>query len=212
MKLAIPPPVVRVVATPLVNTLARSWRFRTIGEDRWQEVLSRGVPYIFLLWHEVLVPLMWHHRHRQIAIIVSRGREGRYLSDYAAGLGYRILAGSSSRGGPRALLGAVRALREGSPVAITPDGPRGPRRELKPGVLQAAQRGDAWVIPLHAMTDRAWHLRSWDRLCIPKPRAAITVGYGEPFRVSGPGPAGVEEALVHARQAMVALETEMAAT
>jgi lysophospholipid acyltransferase (LPLAT)-like uncharacterized protein len=201
--------VVRVLGTPIVNALAGSWHFRTVGEARWQGVLARRVPYIFLLWHEALVPLLWHHRHRQIAIIVSQGREGRYLSDYASGLGYRILAGSSSRGGPRALLGAVRALREGNAVAITPDGPRGPRRALKPGVLQAAQRGGAWVVPLHATCERAWRLRSWDRLCIPKPRAPVLVGYGEPFRVES-GPDALMRAATTTAEAMVRLEAEMA--
>ncbi|HET9065791.1 MAG TPA: DUF374 domain-containing protein [Gemmatimonadales bacterium] len=210
MKLSVPPAVVRGLGTPLVNALARSWRYQSVGESRWQEVLSRRVPYIFLLWHEALVPLLWHHRHRQIAIIVSRGREGRYLSDYASGLGYRILAGSSSRGGPRALLGAVRALREGNPVAITPDGPRGPRRELKVGILQAAQRGGAWIVPLHASATSAWYLRSWDRLCIPRPGARITVGYGAPFRV-GAGSAAIAEAQAHAVAAMHHLESEMTA-
>ncbi len=209
MKVSVAPRVVSVLGTPLVNALARSWRYQSIGESRWQEVLSRRVPYIFLLWHEALVPLLWHHRHRQIAIIVSRGREGRYLSDYASGLGYRILAGSSSRGGPRALLGAVRALREGNPVAITPDGPRGPRRELKVGILQAAQRGGAWIVPLHATASSAWYLRSWDRLCIPRPRARITVGYGDPFRV-GAGSSAIGDAQDVAGAAMARLEAEMA--
>ncbi|MEO8479583.1 MAG: lysophospholipid acyltransferase family protein [Gemmatimonadota bacterium] len=209
MKLSVAPRVVSALGTPLVNALARSWRYQSIGEPRWQEVLSRRVPYIFLLWHEALVPLLWHHRHRQIAIIVSRGREGRYLSDYASGLGYRILAGSSSRGGPRALLGAVRALREGNPVAITPDGPRGPRRELKVGILQAAQRGGAWIVPLHATASSAWYLRSWDRLCIPRPRAQITVGYGDPFRVES-GASAIGDAQDNAAAAMCRLEAEMA--
>ncbi|HPF62440.1 MAG: lysophospholipid acyltransferase family protein [Gemmatimonadales bacterium] len=210
MKVAVPAGLVRVVGTPLVNMLAGSWRIRTVGEARWQSILARRVPYIFVLWHEALVPLLWHHRHRQIAIIVSRGREGRYLSDYASGLGYRILSGSSSRGGPRALLGAVRALGEGNAVAITPDGPRGPRRELKPGVLQAAQRGAAWVVPLHATCAKAWRLRSWDRLCIPKPGAAVTVGYGEPYQVEA-GPDGLARGMRHTTEAMARLEAEMGA-
>lgn len=208
MKLAVPRGVVRLIGTPMVNALARSWRFHTLGEARWHDILARRVPYIFLLWHEALVPLLWHHRHRQIAIIVSQGREGRYLSDYASGLGYRILAGSSSRGGPRALLGAVRALREGNPVAITPDGPRGPRRELKVGVLQAAQRGDAWIVPLHATASPRWRLKSWDRMVVPRPRARILVGYGEPFAV-GTGPLAIASAEDTAIRAMRQLEAEM---
>lgn len=199
-----------MLGTPIVTGLARSWRYRTVGESRWQEVVRRGQPYIFLLWHEAFYPLLWHHRNLGIAIVVSLGREGQYLGDYASRLGYRILPGSSSRGGARALLGAVRALDEGSPVAITPDGPRGPWRCVKPGVVQAAQRAGAWIVPLHAIATPSWRLGTWDRLVIPRPRAAITVGYGEPFRVE-PGPAALPAAIEHARHAMQALEAEMVA-
>lgn len=210
MKLAIPRSVVRVAGSPIVDALARSWRFSTIGEERWQQVLAAGDPYILMLWHEALVPLLWHHRHRQIAIIVSKAREGRYLSDYASRVGYRILSGSSSNGGARALLGAVRALEEGKPVAITPDGPRGPRRQLKPGVMQAAQRSGAWVVPLHARCASAWCLDSWDRLRVPRPRSRIMVGYGKPFRVE-PGAAALAESCQQGVAAMQRLESEMGA-
>ena len=98
-------------------------------------------PHVFLLWHEALLPLLWHHRNQAIMIVVSEAREGQYLADFAASLGYRPVRGSSTRGAARALLGAVRELQAGHSVAFTPDGPRGPRRELKPGVVAAAQRG-----------------------------------------------------------------------
>ena len=119
-----------------------------------------------------------------------------------------MLPGSSSRGGPRALLGAVRSLEDGCPVAITPDGPKGPRRELKPGVIQAAQRADALVVPLHALATPVWRVGSWDRMVIPKPRAQVLVGYGEPFRIDA-GPLGVGKGVERCHEAMVALEAEM---
>lgn len=152
---------------------------------------------MFLLWHEALLPLLWQHRGQGIAIVVSEAREGRYLSDFAASLGYRSLPGSSTRGGARALLRAVRELQSGHAVAFTPDGPRGPRRELKPGVVAAAQRGGAMVVPLHAEADRAWRLHSWDRFMIPKPLARVRIIYGGPFTVS-PGDAGFAEGLERA--------------
>jgi lysophospholipid acyltransferase (LPLAT)-like uncharacterized protein len=154
-------------------------------------------PHVFLLWHEAVLPLLWHHRHQGVAIVVSEAREGRYLADFAAGLGYRPLYGSSTRGGTRALLGAVRELRAGRAVAFTPDGPRGPRRELKPGVVAAAQRGGATIIPIHAKADRAWRLHSWDRFMIPKPFARVDISYGHPFEVA-PGQVGFAEAVERA--------------
>ncbi len=208
MKFPVPPAVVRFCAAPLVTALSRSWRFETHQVDRWQRAVDDHKPYIFVLWHEAILPLLWHHRGTGIAIMVSQGREGRYIGDYASRLGYRLLSGSSSRGGPRALLGAVRSLEDGHPVAITPDGPKGPRREIKPGVIQAAQRTGALVVPLHAIADPVWRVGSWDRMAIPKPRARVLVGYGEGFQIAE-GSAGVAAGVERCRQAMHALDAEM---
>ena len=158
-------------------------------------------PHVFLLWHEVLLPLLWQHRHQGVAIVVSEARDGKYLSDLAQSLGYRTVRGSSTRGGARALLGAVRELRAAGAVAFTPDGPRGPRRELKPGVVTAAQRGGAAIVPIHAEADRAWRLHSWDRFVIPKPLARVSVIYGRPFEVAE-GKAGLAEGLALAAKGL----------
>jgi lysophospholipid acyltransferase (LPLAT)-like uncharacterized protein len=190
VRLKVSPETVRAVAAPAIRLLARSWRIRTVHEERWRALYQARRPHVFLLWHEVLLPLLWRHRAQDIAIVVSEAREGQYLTDFALALGYRAVRGSSTRGGARALLGAVRELREGRSVAFTPDGPRGPRRELKPGVVAAAQRGNAVVVPIHAEADRAWRLDSWDRFVIPKPVAKVTVIYGRPFEI-GPGDAGL---------------------
>jgi lysophospholipid acyltransferase (LPLAT)-like uncharacterized protein len=185
------------MASPILRMLASSWRIRLAHEERWRELYEAKRPHVFLLWHEALLPLLWQHRGQGIAIVVSEAREGRYLSDFAASLGYRSLLGSSTRGGARALLGAVRELQAGHAVAFTPDGPRGPRRELKPGVVAAAQRGGAVIVPLHAEADRAWRLHSWDRFMIPQPLARVWITYGRPFEVA-PGDTGFSEGLERA--------------
>lgn len=199
MRLKVSPDAVRRLAAPAIRLLARSWRMRPVHEERWRALYQAGRPHVFLLWHEALLPLLWRHRGQGIAIVVSEAREGQYLADFARSLGYRAVRGSSTRGGARALLGAVRELREGHSVAFTPDGPRGPRRRLKPGVVAAAQRGGGVVVPIHAETAWAWRLHSWDRFLIPKPGALVTVTYGRPFEV-GPGEeglaAGQEEAII----------------
>jgi lysophospholipid acyltransferase (LPLAT)-like uncharacterized protein len=147
----------------------------------------------------VLLPLLWRHRGQSIAIVVSEARDGQYLADLAAALGYRAVRGSSTRGAARALLGAVRELRAGHAVAFTPDGPRGPRRVLKAGVVAAAQRGGGVIVPLHAEADRAWRLDSWDRFMIPKPGARVRIVYGRPFEVAA-GDAGLEAGLADAEE------------
>ncbi len=194
MKLRVPAAAARAVAAPAMRLLAGTWRVRTEHEERWRSLYEAKRPHVFLLWHEVLLPLLWHHRRQGIAIVVSENRDGQYLADFALKLGYRAVRGSSSRGAARALLGAVRELRAGGAVAFTPDGPRGPRRELKPGVVAAAQRGGGVIVPIHARADRGWRLDSWDRFLIPKPAARVTVVYGRPFEVE-PGDGGLATGL-----------------
>ncbi|HEY3934701.1 MAG TPA: lysophospholipid acyltransferase family protein [Gemmatimonadales bacterium] len=208
MKVRLSPGVVRLVAPAVINPLVRSWRFRVHRPDRWKDLVATGRPFIFLLWHEALLPLLWRHRMQQIAIVVSEAREGRYLADYARRIGYHLVPGSSTRGGMRALLGAIRALDDGCTVAITPDGPRGPRRDVKPGVVRAAQRAGAKILPLHAVSDSAWSMGSWDRMLVPKPFAQIDVAYGEPFSV-GPGAEGLAEGLTRCATAMAHIEREL---
>lgn len=174
----------RALAGPAVKALAASWRITTVHEERWRRLYEAGRPHVFLLWHEALLPLLWQHRGQAIVIVVSAARDGQYLADFAATLGYGAVRGSSTRGAARALLGAVRELQAGHAVAFTPDGPQGPRRELKPGVVAAAQRGGGSIVPLHAEADRAWRLNSWDRFLIPKPGARVRIGYGRPFEVA----------------------------
>jgi lysophospholipid acyltransferase (LPLAT)-like uncharacterized protein len=183
VKLKISPAAARPVVSSLVRTLAMTWRIRVRHEERWRSARDEGQPVVFLLWHEVLLPLLWQHRGQGVVIVVSEARDGQYLSDLAESLGYRAVRGSSTRGGMRALLGAVRELQAGRSIAFTPDGPRGPRREIKPGVIAAAQRGGGVIVPLHAEANRAWRLHSWDRFMIPQPLSRVVITYGRPFSI-----------------------------
>ena len=209
MKFRLSPATVRVLAPAIIDPLARSWRFRVRHGDRWQRLVDTGRPFIYLLWHEALIPLLWQHRQQQVTIVVSEAREGQYLSDYASRIGYQLLQGSSTRGGARALLGAIRALEDGCTVAITPDGPRGPRREIKPGVVHAAQRSGAMIMPLHASSRSAWSARSWDQMFLPKPFAEVHLGYGEPFAVE-PGAAGLQAGIAKCAESLACIEQELA--
>jgi len=182
------------ITSHVIRLLAATWRFEVRNDERWRAARR---PQVFILWHETLLPLLWLHRNQGVAIVVSEARDGQYLSDLATALGYGAVRGSSTRGGARALLGAVRQLQAGRSVAFTPDGPRGPRRELKPGVVAAAQRGGGLIVPVHAEADRAWRLHSWDRFMIPKPLARVRVTYGRTFEVPE-GEAGLAEGMARA--------------
>lgn len=201
MKIRVPQLVSRILGGTLASLLARSWRIQAIHENHWEKLRETNESFLFVLWHESLLPLLWRHRKQGIAIVVSEARDGEYLATYAESIGYRLVRGSSTRGAARALLGAVRELEAGHPVAFTPDGPRGPRRELKQGVVAAAQRAAVRILPIHAEADRAWRFASWDRFMLPKPFARVRVVYGEPFLVEG-GAEGLARGMEDTRIAM----------
>jgi lysophospholipid acyltransferase (LPLAT)-like uncharacterized protein len=209
VKFRVPPSAARVLAAPALRLLAASWRIRTVDEHRWRPLFEARRPHVFLLWHEALLPLLWHHRRQSIAIIVSEARDGQYLADFAVRLGYRTVRGSSTRGAARALLGAVRELQEGRAIAFTPDGPRGPRREMTPGVVAAAQRGRGVIVPLHAEASRSWRLHSWDRFMIPKPGAEVVIRYGRPFEVAD-GDSGLAAGLHEAEERLAEIAGSVA--
>jgi lysophospholipid acyltransferase (LPLAT)-like uncharacterized protein len=166
-----------------LRALAATWRYRVVGGEAVQSVRAGGTPVIFSLWHGQLLPLIWHHRNEGVAILVSEHRDGEIIARVATSLGYRLIRGSTTRGGERALLTLAKQLTAGLDAAVTPDGPKGPAKSYAPGALIAAQRSGALIVPIAAHASRAWHLSSWDSFMIPKPFATVTVAYGRPTPV-----------------------------
>jgi lysophospholipid acyltransferase (LPLAT)-like uncharacterized protein len=169
----------------LIGALARTWRVREVGRGGWRRAEAEGRPVVLAFWHGQMLPMLVHHRDRGAAVLISEHRDGEIIARVVRAFGLRAVRGSTSRGGGRALLELAAELRRGSEVAVTPDGPRGPRHAFAPGALVAAQRGGAPIVALVAHVDRAWRLRSWDRFEIPKPFARVTIAYSEPLPVGG---------------------------
>ena len=208
MRIGPPRMLVRALG-PIVSGVATTWRIETVHEERWTAISHDPGPLLVLLWHDALLPLLWYHRNRGVVVVVSRARDGQYLVDQAHRLGYRTVEGSSHRGRVQAMRGALRSLNERAIVAITPDGPRGPRRVIKPGGLAAAQAAGARVITLHAEARPSRRLGSWDRFLVPWPLARVRIAYGPVFEVE-PGERGVTEAVARAGRDLALLEEEIA--
>jgi lysophospholipid acyltransferase (LPLAT)-like uncharacterized protein len=171
------------VGVPLLRALAGTWRVRTVNREGWDALRRDGTGVVLALWHGQMLPLLTTHRDSGIAVLISEHRDGEIIARVARAFGVGTVRGSTSRGGSRALLEMVAHLRRGGEVAITPDGPRGPRHRFSPGALVAAHRSGVPVVGMAAHADRAWRLRSWDEFEIPKPFARITVAYTAPIRV-----------------------------
>jgi lysophospholipid acyltransferase (LPLAT)-like uncharacterized protein len=120
--------------------------------------------------------------------------------------GVELVAGSSTRGGVRAYLQLLQLLRQGSNVCITPDGPRGPAREVKTGVVHLGQRYGCLLVPMGLAVSRQRRLRSWDRTLLPLPFGRVVITLGEPIPVQ----AGTAAATTAAHQLGQALDASSA--
>jgi lysophospholipid acyltransferase (LPLAT)-like uncharacterized protein len=145
---------------------------------------SRLEHAVYALWHEHLLPLAVLHARQGTAVLISQHRDGEILARLMSRWGYLAARGSSTRGGEAGLRLMVRAARAGRPIAFTPDGPRGPARECKPGIVRAAAETGLPIVPVGVAATRARRLRSWDRFLVPLPWATIIVSYGSPLVVN----------------------------
>lgn len=198
----------RWIGLPLVSALAATWRVRVTGAEHEAAARSSGKGFVYVIWHETLLPQVWEHRtRRDITMLVSASLDGDYLASFGEAIGYRTVRGATGQEGRRAFRELTEVLQAGRPVAIAPDGPLGPRRVLSPGAVVAAQRTGALLLPLHATADRGWRFGSWDRFLVPKPFSTVTVRYAAPFAV-GPGETGVETGITRLTEALATLARE----
>ncbi len=167
-------------AARLVLPLARSWRFRDASDpSRPPDRALR--PAVYALWHEGLLPAAVLYAGQGAGVLTSRHRDGEIISRILIELGYLPLRGSSTRGGAEGLRAMIRAGRAGRPLAFTPDGPRGPARRSKPGVIAAATGAGLPIIPVGLAATRGRRLNSWDGFLVPAPGAVVLVSQGAPI-------------------------------
>jgi len=194
-------PIAAAIGPLVIQGLAATWRIRVRGAEHLDALRQARRPFVFVLWHSRILPLLYRHRNEEIVLLISRHRDGQHLANLAERWGYRSVRGSTKRGGEVGLLGIVRALQGGAVVAITPDGPRGPAEQVQPGAVAAAQHAGAVLLPIGAKPSSAWWLGSWDRMCIPKPFARVDVVYGRPIEVA-PGKEGLRGAMEAVERAL----------
>lgn len=170
-----------------LSLLRHSVRLEFVGAqalfDTWQR---RQV--ILAFWHNrlLLMPLATHGQ--RICILTSRSRDGEIATRALQRWGVVSVRGSASRGGASGFLQLVRAYRSGYHLAVVPDGPRGPRYQVKEGVVYLAKATGAPVFPVTYSASSFLQLRSWDRLLIPLPFARCRYYVGEPLLVARHAP------------------------
>jgi lysophospholipid acyltransferase (LPLAT)-like uncharacterized protein len=160
------------------------WTLRFKVEDRARLLdPSFKEPLIWTFWHNRMfaVPLLRlkRTRHRTGAALTSGSRDGAIVAAVMKAFGQKAVRGSSSRRGAAAVRELAGTLEAGEDVAVSPDGPRGPRYTVGPGVVFLAQQTGAAILPIHVEYSRAVRLKSWDRFMVPWPFAEVRIICGE---------------------------------
>jgi hypothetical protein len=168
---------------PVVALLGRTLRWRVDGLEHIDAVLRSGRQPVMAFWHGRILPATCYFRRRGIVVMTSENFDGEWIARIIEKFGYRAARGSTSRGGPRALVEMKRAMEQGQPAGFTLDGPRGPAERAQPGAVWLAKATGNPIVPFHIEAARHWTLRSWDRTQVPKPFSPVAVAIGRPLGV-----------------------------
>lgn len=191
--------VIRWVGPPLLRLWGRTLRVRYLGVRERENGLPRRPVGIFAFWHQRLFALAAIFHHRGFKALVSRHGDGEMLAGLLDGLGIESVRGSTNRGGTQALREILRECKGEIRLAVTPDGPRGPRYSFREGAVYMASRSDLPLYPATVGFAKALQLPTWDGFLIPYPFTRTLVVIDEGIHV--PRDAGRAEIEAARRQA-----------
>jgi lysophospholipid acyltransferase (LPLAT)-like uncharacterized protein len=158
-----------------MDTLDAKWVLYDRAVDPALDCGDRRRIYVF--WHEYILLPLDRMGHRNYSMLLSRHRDADVLARIAGHLGYGTVRGSTFDGGSTSLRELIRTART-SHLAITPDGPRGPRRRLEIGPVYLASKLGMPIVPMGYGYDRPWRINSWDKFAVPRPYSRVRAIYG----------------------------------
>jgi len=170
----------------LIRALFATLRLRVSDPGNYRRSPPPG-PHIYTFWHNRILPatatfrLIYPPGRRGLLVLTSPSRDGMWLELLAANLGMGSIRGSSSRRGAVALLELMDKIEAGYDIAITPDGPRGPRYVLGPGPVYLAAKAGIPIIPAHFKMHGCLRLKTWDGFTIPLPFSQVEITMGAPI-------------------------------
>ena len=168
----------------ITSLISRSIRWEYLIQNKKSDIYKNKKKYIFCCWHNRL--FLGPHllpRNRIINALQSSHSDGMVTSLVFKYLGMNIILGSSKKGGMQAFRKMVRSIQLGESIAITPDGPKGPKEEVKEGIIKLAQITNTSIIPLVWATKKFKILNSWDSFVLPYPFSKGVYSFGKPINV-----------------------------
>ena len=168
----------------ITSLISRSIRWEYLVENKKSNIFNSNKEYIFCCWHNKL--FLGPHllpRNRVINALQSSHSDGMITSLAFKYLGINVILGSSKKGGMQAFRKMVKCIKSGESVAITPDGPKGPKEKVKEGIIKLAQITETSIIPLVWTTNKFKLINSWDNFVIPYPFSKGVYSFGKPIYV-----------------------------
>ncbi len=199
------------LAKAILKAILKTCTIHITGFENFVDTPSEK-PRILMLWHNrlVILPEILHTYAPQYIYraVISKSKDGELLAilahSYAVGRTLRVAHNARYQ----ALSQIISQLQQGGEVIIlTPDGPRGPRYRLKPGIALAAKKGGALVVPFTWSASAFWQLKSWDKLIVPKPFSTVHITFGEPVDLQKEPERSVEGDLKELEKAMHELDS-----
>ena len=168
----------------ITNIIARSIRWEYFEQSKKSTIFNNQDKYIFCCWHNKL--FLGPHllpRNRVINALQSSHSDGMITSLAFKYLGMNVILGSSKKGGMQAFRKMVKCLQLGESIAITPDGPKGPKEQVKEGIIKLAQITSTPIIPLVWTTEKFKTINSWDNFVLPYPFSRGIYCFGKPINI-----------------------------
>ena len=172
------------IAANYIRLVYITSRWREEGRKPALQLTSQGEPYIAAFWHGrlLMAPTGWDRR-APLSVMISQHRDGEMIARTVHHFGVATVRGSTSRGGSKALRIMLKTIKSGHNVAITPDGPRGPRMRAQAGIVLLARLSGAPIVPATYAVSRRKLASSWDRFVIALPFSRGVYLWGTPIYV-----------------------------
>lgn len=175
-----------VVCNDGLGFFDRSYRIIKIFAPGAQKLLEENgdrKPFIWSIYHGRMVGALGLKPRSRMTILVSQSRDGEMIARGAKGMGFSIARGSSKQGAVRGALELVEAVKQGQDLAFMVDGPRGPKFQIKPGIIRMAEMLDIPIMPFVCSARSTWWMPSWDSFMAPWWSTPIVYIFGEPLHV-----------------------------
>ena len=169
-----------LLAAAVIRLLHLCIRTEFVGEEHPRAFWQRGDQVILAFWHDQLLLMVQGYRGPKAKILISPSKDGELIARTMRYFGQDAVRGSSSRGGRAAFKEMLQLAEEKVDLVFTPDGPKGPRHELKDGVVQLARMTGRAVVPMAFACSAGHRFKSWDRFLFPYPFSRGVYSFGEP--------------------------------